>query len=162
MARMKLDRLRTAAVELARHDRRSHTGPASVFSVELALWVALAWGALPPHYDDGGISGGMLERAGLQGLLQDVGEGLIDQLTRSLADLARLVDRLDAADGSFVSVMQSFNTATGMGRLALDVLLSFAQFERGATAERIRDKIAVSSTKALAMPASGNRIPCNR
>ncbi len=87
------------------------------------------WVALPEHYDDGGISGGTLERAGLKKLLQHVDEGLVDQiivykidrLTRSLADFAKLVDRLDAADASFVSVTQSFNTATSMGRLTLNV-----------------------------------------
>lgn len=122
------------------------------------------WVALPEHYDDGGISGGTLERAGLRKLLQHVDEGLveqivvykIDRLTRSLADFAKLVDRLDAADASFVSVTQSFNTATSMGRLTLNVLLSFAQFEREVTAERIRDKIAASKKKGLWM---GGAIP---
>ncbi len=116
------------------------------------------------HYDDGGISGGTLERAGLTKLLQHVDDGLVDQivvykidrLTRSLADFAKLVDRLDAADASFVSVTQSFNTATSMGRLTLNVLLSFAQFEREVTAERIRDKIAASKKKGLWM---GGTIP---
>jgi len=95
----------------------------------------------------------------LKRLLRDVDEGLIDQivvykidrLTRSQADFAKLVDRLDAADTSFVSVTQSFNTATSMGRLTLNVLLSFAQFEREVTAERIRDKIAASKKKGLWM-----------
>jgi site-specific DNA recombinase len=122
------------------------------------------WVLLPDHYDDGGISGGTLERAGLQRLLRDVDEGLVDQivvykidrLTRSLADFAKLVERLDAADASFVSVTQSFNTATSMGRLTLNVLLSFAQFEREVTAERIRDKIAASKKKGLWM---GGTIP---
>ncbi|PHR25460.1 MAG: resolvase [Hoeflea sp.] len=122
------------------------------------------WVPLPQHYDDGGISGGTLERAGLKRLLQDVDEGLVDQivvykidrLTRSLSDFAKLVDRLDAADASFVSVTQSFNTATSMGRLTLNVLLSFAQFEREVTAERIRDKIAASKKKGLWM---GGTIP---
>ncbi|MDP2118526.1 MAG: recombinase family protein [Hoeflea sp.] len=122
------------------------------------------WVALPEHYDDGGISGGTLERAGLKKLLQHVDEGLVDQivvykidrLTRSLADFAKLVDHLDAADASFVSVTQSFNTATIMGRLTLNVLLSFAQFEREVTAERIRDKIAASKKKGLWM---GGTIP---
>lgn len=122
------------------------------------------WVLLPDHYDDGGISGGTLERAGLQRLLRDVDEGLVDQivvykidrLTRSLADFAKLVERLDAADASFVSVTQSFNTATSMGRLTLNVLLSFAQFEREVTAERIRDKIAASKKKGLWM---GGNVP---
>jgi DNA invertase Pin-like site-specific DNA recombinase len=122
------------------------------------------WVLLPEHYDDGGISGGTLERAGLQKLLNDIDEGLVDQivvykidrLTRSLADFAKLVERLDAADASFVSVTQSFNTATSMGRLTLNVLLSFAQFEREVTAERIRDKIAASKKKGLWM---GGNVP---
>ncbi len=122
------------------------------------------WVMLPEHYDDGGISGGTLERAGLQKLLADVDEGLVDQivvykidrLTRSLADFAKLVERLDAANASFVSVTQSFNTATSMGRLTLNVLLSFAQFEREVTAERIRDKIAASKKKGLWM---GGTVP---
>lgn len=80
----------------------------------------------------------------------------IDRMTRSLADFAKLVDRLDAAEASFVSVTQSFNTATSMGRLTLNVLLSFAQFEREVTAERIRDKIAASKRKGLWM---GGNVP---
>ncbi|WP_420410058.1 recombinase family protein [Hoeflea sp.] len=120
------------------------------------------WVALPEHYDDGCISGGTLEGAGLKKLLQHVDEGLVDQivvykidrLTRSLSDFAKLVDRLDAANASFVSVTQSFNTATSMGRLTLNVLLSFAQFEREVTAERIRVKIAASKKKGLWMGGS--------
>lgn len=122
------------------------------------------WIVLPQSYDDGGISGGTLERPALRRLLADVDEGLVDQivvykidrLTRSLADFAKLVERLDAAKASFVSVTQSFNTATSMGRLTLNVLLSFAQFEREVTAERIRDKIAASKRKGLWM---GGNIP---
>lgn len=117
------------------------------------------WVPLKTSYDDGGISGGHLERPALQRLMMDVDEGRVDQivvykidrLTRSLADFAKLVDRLDAAKASFVSVTQSFNTATSMGRLTLNVLLSFAQFEREVTAERIRDKIAASKKKGLWM-----------
>ena len=117
------------------------------------------WVLLKAQYDDGGISGGHLERPALQRLMVDVDEGRVDQivvykidrLTRSLADFAKLVDRLDAAQASFVSVTQSFNTATSMGRLTLNVLLSFAQFEREVTAERIRDKIAASKKKGLWM-----------
>jgi site-specific DNA recombinase len=117
------------------------------------------WHLLKTLYDDGGISGGHLERPALQRLMADVDEGRVDQivvykidrLTRSLADFAKLVDRLDAAEASFVSVTQSFNTATSMGRLTLNVLLSFAQFEREVTAERIRDKIAASKKKGLWM-----------
>ena len=110
-------------------------------------------------YDDGGISGGHLDRPALQRLMQAVDEKRVDQivvykidrLTRSLADFAKLVDRLDAAETSFVSVTQSFNTATSMGRLTLNMLLSFAQFEREVTSERIRDKIAASKRKGMWM-----------
>ncbi len=122
------------------------------------------WEALSERYDDGGISGGHLERPSLQRLMQEVDEKRVDQivvykidrLTRSLADFAKLVERLDAAEASFVSVTQSFNTATSMGRLTLNVLLSFAQFEREVTAERIRDKIAASKRKGLWM---GGNVP---
>ena len=122
------------------------------------------WVLLPDAYDDGGLSGGSLERPALQQLLRDVGEGRVDQivvykidrLTRSLADFSKIVDILDAADASFVSVTQSFNTATSMGRLTLNMLLSFAQFEREVTAERIRDKIAASKRKGLWM---GGQVP---
>lgn len=120
------------------------------------------WELLDRHYDDGGISGGHLERPALQQLMQDVDDKKVDQivvykidrLTRSLADFSRLVDRLDKAEASFVSVTQSFNTGTSMGRLTLNVLLSFAQFEREVTAERIRDKIAASKRKGLWMGGS--------
>jgi site-specific DNA recombinase len=122
------------------------------------------WELLPTHYDDGGISGGHLERPALQRLMQDIDDKQVDQiivykidrLTRSLADFAKLVDRLDAAEASFVSVTQSFNTSTSMGRLTLNVLLSFAQFEREVTAERIRDKISASKKKGLWM---GGNVP---
>jgi len=117
------------------------------------------WKALPTLYDDGGASGGNLARPALQQLMTDVDAGRvdmivvykIDRLTRSLADFAKLVDRLDAAGASFVSVTQQFNTSTSMGRLTLNVLLSFAQFEREVTAERIRDKIAASKKKGMWM-----------
>ena len=117
------------------------------------------WVAGKTRYDDGGISGGTLDRPALQRLLTDIDAGLvqmvvvykIDRLTRSLADFAKLVERLDAAGCSFVSVTQAFNTASSMGRLTLNVLLSFAQFEREVTAERIRDKIAASKKKRLWM-----------
>jgi DNA invertase Pin-like site-specific DNA recombinase len=108
-------------------------------------------------YDDGGFSGGTLVRPALQRLLADLGRGLvdvivvykIDRLTRSLADFARIVETLDRHGASFVSITQQFNTTTSMGRLTLNVLLSFAQFEREVTGERIRDKIAASKRKGM-------------
>ncbi len=117
------------------------------------------WVLLDTRYDDGGISGGHLDRPALRRLMRDIDENRVDQivvykidrLTRSLADFAKLVDRLDAAGASFVSVTKSFNTATSMGHLTLNVLLSFAQFEREVTAERLRDKIAASKKKGLWM-----------
>ena len=117
------------------------------------------WRLLDARYDDGGHSGGTLERPALERLLTDIDQGhvdmvvvyKIDRLTRSLADFARLVERMDKAGCSFVSVTQSFNTSTSMGRLTLNVLLSFAQFEREVTAERIRDKIAASKARGLWM-----------
>ncbi|MBL9060396.1 MAG: recombinase family protein [Mangrovicoccus sp.] len=120
---------------------------------------AEGWVLLSERYDDGGISGGSLDRPALQLLLADIDAGRvdrilvykIDRLTGSLADFAKIVERLDAAGASFVSVTQSFNTATSMGRLTLNMLLSFAQFERDVTAERIRNKIAASKRKGLWM-----------
>lgn len=117
------------------------------------------WVEVAGPYDDGGLSGGTLERPALQRLLTDVTAGAIDiivvykvdRLTRSLLDFSRLVEAFDAASTSFVSVTQSFNTTTSMGRLTLNMLLSFAQFEREVTAERIRDKIAVSKAKGMWM-----------
>ncbi len=122
------------------------------------------WKQLGDRFDDGGISGGTLDRPALQRLLADIDAGRVDlvvvykvdRLTRSLADFAKLIERLDAAGASFVSVTQSFNTSTSMGRLTLNVLLSFAQFEREVTAERIRDKLAQSKAKGLWM---GGYIP---
>lgn len=122
------------------------------------------WVQVLESYDDGGLSGGTLERSGLLRLLADIRSGKVDQvvlykidrLTRSLADFAKIVDILDEAGASFVSVTQSFNTATSMGRLTLNMLLSFAQFEREVTAERIRDKIAASKKKGLWM---GGNVP---
>src|SRR4051794_7391065 len=113
----------------------------------------------PPQYDDGGVSGGTLERPALQRLLADIGAGRIDtvvvykvdRLTRSLADFAKIVDTFDAKGVAFVSVTQQFNTTTSMGRLTLNMLLSFAQFEREVTGERIRDKIAASKQKGMWM-----------
>lgn len=117
------------------------------------------WSLVPDYYDDGGYSGGTMERPGLKALLAEVEAGRVDiiivykvdRLTRSLSDFARIVDILDAASASFVSVTQSFNTTTSMGRLTLNVLLSFAQFEREVTGERIRDKIAASKAKGMWM-----------
>src|SRR5713101_1990943 len=117
------------------------------------------WSCLLQAYDDGGRSGGNLERPALQLLLADIREGKvdvvvvykIDRLTRSLADFAKIVEIFDAKGVSFVSVTQQFNTTTSMGRLTLNVLLSFAQFEREVTGERIRDKIAASKRKGMWM-----------
>ena len=117
------------------------------------------WTLVPDRYDDGGFSGGTMERPGLKALLADIDAGLfdvivvykVDRLTRSLADFAKIVERLDAKAASFVSVTQAFNTTTSMGRLTLNVLLSFAQFEREVTSERIRDKIAASKKKGIWM-----------
>jgi DNA invertase Pin-like site-specific DNA recombinase len=117
------------------------------------------WLLLPDRYDDGGFSGGNMERPGLKRLLADVASGKvdiilvykIDRLTRSLADFAKIVEVLDNAKASFVSITQAFNTTTSMGRLTLNMLLSFAQFEREVTGERIRDKIAASKRKGMWM-----------
>jgi site-specific DNA recombinase len=117
------------------------------------------WVCLPARYDDGGFSGATMERPGLQQLLADITAGRveivvvykIDRLTRSLADFAKIVDILDVRGSSFVSVTQQFNTTTSMGRLTLNVLLSFAQFEREVIGERIRDKIAASKKKGMWM-----------
>ncbi len=130
------------------------------------------WQELPTHYDDGGFSGGSMDRPGLVQLLADIQSGgidivvvyKVDRLTRALADFARMVTIFDEAGVSFVSVTQQFNTTTSMGRLTLNVLLSFAQFEREVTAERIRDKIAASKAKGMWMggvPLVGYR-PENR
>ncbi len=117
------------------------------------------WVLSKARYDDGGLSGGSLDRPALQSLLDDVADSRIDivvvykvdRLTRSLFDFAKLVEAFDKANVSFVSVTQSFNTTTSMGRLTLNMLLSFAQFEREVTAERIRDKIAASKAKGMWM-----------
>src|SRR4051795_667227 len=124
------------------------------------------WQALPALYDDPGYSGGNMERPSLKRLLADIAAKKIDvvvaykvdRLTRALADFAKMVEIFDASAVSFVSITQSFNTTTSMGRLTLNVLLSFAQFEREVTGERIRDKIAASKKKGLWMggqPALG-------
>jgi len=117
------------------------------------------WVCLPGGYDDGGLSGATMDRPALQQLLADITAGRvdivvvykIDRLTRSLADFAKIVEILDARGASFVSVTQQFNTTTSMGRLTLNVLLSFAQFEREVIGERIRDKIAASKKKGMWM-----------
>ena len=117
------------------------------------------WVCLPAGYDDGGFSGATMDRPALQRLLADITAGRvdtvvvykIDRLTRSLADFAKIVETLDTRGASFVSVTQQFNTTTSMGRLTLNVLLSFAQFEREVIGERIRDKIAASKKKGMWM-----------
>ena len=122
------------------------------------------WRALPTLYDDGGYSGGTMERPALQKLLEDIRAQKVDtvvvykvdRLTRSLADFAKIIEIFDASKVSFVSVTQQFNTTTSMGRLTLNVLLSFAQFEREVTGERIRDKIAASKRKGMWM---GGNVP---
>ena len=122
------------------------------------------WKLLPALYDDGGFSGGSMERPALQRLMDDIRARRIDivvvykvdRLTRSLADFAKLVDLFDEHKVSFVSVTQQFNTTTSMGRLTLNMLLSFAQFEREVTAERIRDKIAASKRRGIWM---GGNVP---
>lgn len=120
---------------------------------------SLGWKLSSKLYDDGGISGGTMERPALKQLLTDIKQGLIDiivvykidRLTRSLMDFSKMVDVFDQHNISFVSITQQFNTTTSMGRLTLNVLLSFAQFEREVTAERIKDKIAASKKKGMWM-----------
>ena len=125
---------------------------------------AEGWLLLSDHYDDGGFSGGTLERPALRRLLADIERGLvdvivvykIDRLSRSLMDFAKLVEVMDAHGVTFVSVTQSFNTTTSMGRLTLNILLSFAQFEREVIGERIRDKFAASRARGMWM---GGKVP---
>lgn len=122
------------------------------------------WECLPEMYDDGGWSGGNMDRPAIKRLLEDMSKGRIDivvvykvdRLTRSLMDFARIVETFDNNDASFVSVTQAFNTTNSMGRLTLNVLLSFAQFEREVTGERIRDKIAASRARGIFM---GGNVP---
>src|ERR1700712_780106 len=122
------------------------------------------WRLVPAFYDDGGISGASLDRPAIQKLLAEIQAGEIDvvvvykvdRLTRSLADFAKLVELFDKHGVSFVSITQSFNTTSSMGRLTLNVLLSFAQFEREVTGERIRDKITASKKKGMWM---GGNVP---
>jgi len=125
----------------------------------IASQKAEGWVPVPDHYDDGGFSGGNLERPALKRLLADIEAGLvdvvvvykIDRLSRSLMDFSKLVEVFDRNDVTFVSVTQSFNTTTSMGRLTLNILLSFAQFEREVIGERIRDKFAASRKKGMWM-----------
>jgi DNA invertase Pin-like site-specific DNA recombinase len=122
------------------------------------------WTLVPDRYDDGGFSGGTLERPALQRLLRDIEQGRadvvvvykIDRLSRSLMDFSKLVETFEAHGVTFVSVTQSFNTTTSMGRLTLNILLSFAQFEREVIGERIRDKFAASRARGMWM---GGRVP---
>jgi DNA invertase Pin-like site-specific DNA recombinase len=140
-------------------DAQREACEAYIVSQRHAGWIALA-----NMYDDGGLSGGTMERPALEQLLEDIKASKVqtiavykvDRLTRSLADFAKIVDVLDAHNASFVSVMQQFNTTTSMGRLTLNMLLSFAQFEREIAGERIRDKIAASKKKGMWM---GGNVP---
>ncbi len=128
----------------------------------IASQASEGWSLVAARYEDGGISGGTLQRPGLTRMLEDTKAGSIDivvvykvdRLTRSLLDFSKLVEAFDQAGVSFVSVTQSFNTTTSMGRLTLNMLLSFAQFEREVTAERIRDKIAASKQRGMWMGGS--------
>jgi site-specific DNA recombinase len=130
----------------------------------IASQSAEGWLLVPDWYDDGGISGATLERPALTRLLADVEAGKIDvivvykidRLSRSLSDFAKLIDLFDRYDVSFISITQQFSTTTSMGRLTLNILLSFAQFERELTAERIRDKFLASRKRGLWM---GGRPP---
>jgi site-specific DNA recombinase len=120
---------------------------------------AEGWLLVPDRYDDGGFSGGTLDRPALKRLLTDIEAGKvdvvvvykIDRLSRSLMDFSRLVEVFDQRKVTFVSVTQSFNTTTSMGRLTLNILLSFAQFEREVIGERIRDKFAASRKRGMWM-----------
>ena len=122
------------------------------------------WILIEKHYDDGGFSGGTLERPGVKELFKDIESGevdivvvyKVDRLTRSLMDFAKIVELFDKQNASFVSITQHFNTTTSMGRLTFNILLSFAQFEREVTGERIRDKIAASKKKGMWM---GGNVP---
>ena len=140
-------------------DAQREACEAYIVSQRHAGWIALA-----NMYDDGGLSGGTMERPALKRLLEDIEASKVqivvvykvDRLTRSLSDFAKIVDVLDAHNASFVSVTQQFNTTTSMGRLTLNMLLSFAQFEREIAGERIRDKIAASKKKGMWM---GGNVP---
>lgn len=125
----------------------------------IASQKAEGWVCLRDRYDDGGFSGGTLERPALKDLIADIEDGLIDivvvykidRLSRALMDFSKLVEIFDKHGVTFVSVTQSFNTTTSMGRLTLNILLSFAQFEREVIGERIRDKVAASRKKGIWM-----------
>jgi site-specific DNA recombinase len=140
-------------------DAQREACEAYIVSQRHAGWIALA-----DMYDDGGLSGGTMERPALKRLLEDIKASKVqtvvvykvDRLTRSLADFAKIVDIFDVHNASFVSVTQQFNTTTSMGRLTLNMLLSFAQFEREIAGERIRDKIAASKKKGMWM---GGNVP---
>ena len=135
-------------------DAQREAGEAYIASQKSEGWVLV-----PDYYDDGGFSGGSLERPALKRLMKDVEDGKVDvvvvykvdRLSRSLADFAKLVEVFDRLHVSFVSVTQQFNTTTSMGRLTLNILLSFAQFEREVIGERIRDKVAASKRKGMWM-----------
>lgn len=150
---------RKSSEEGLEQDFNSLDAQYSACSAYVASQASEGWVLLRERYDDGGISGGTLERPALQRLLTDIAAGKIDivvvykvdRLTRSLLDFARLVEALDKTGTSFVSITQSFNTTTSMGRLTLNMLLSFAQFEREVTAERIRDKLAASKARGMWM-----------
>ncbi len=122
------------------------------------------WVLIEKQYNDGGFSGGSLERPAVQELFEDIEAGLVDivvvykvdRLTRSLMDFSKIVELFDKRNASFVSITQHFNTTTSMGRLTLNILLSFAQFEREVTGERIRDKVAASKKKGMWM---GGKVP---
>lgn len=115
------------------------------------------WKIIPEYYDDGGYSGGNMNRPALERLLEDINAGKvdmivvykIDRLTRSLTDFSKMIEILEKNNCSFVSVTQNFNTADSIGRLMLNILLSFAQFEREVSGERIRDKVAASKKKGM-------------
>ena len=129
---------------------------------------AEGWLVCPDRYDDGGFSGGTLERPALKRLLEDIEAGRvdiivvykIDRLSRSLMDFARMVEVFDRKGVTFVSVTQQFSTTTSMGKLTLNILLSFAQFEREVIGERIRDKFAASRKKGMWMGGCSSRRPC--
>ncbi len=135
-------------------DAQREAGLAYIQSQKSEGWILVG-----DRYDDGGFSGGSMERPGLQRLLRDVEAGRIDvivvykvdRLSRSLTDFARIVDVFDRHNASFVSITQQFNTTTSMGRLTLNILLSFAQFEREVIGERIRDKFAASRARGMWM-----------